>query len=220
MRIPGAVQDILSQKLPHPEKINLLSGLLAKEPEHTIVREFIYAEKLLTLKKGLDAADLYGEIASRAGDPRWLLERQAKTYAKYAYSNIGSGPIDKAFRILTEKVGVEEDKAWKKLGDLLKNSKGFGYAAQCYANAGKGVTAGKMFEKQIKDPHRAAWYYEQSEEWLKAARMYKKQKLHDKSGECYEKAGMMKLAVKEWKKAGTLAKHNIGEQTLKNIIGK
>ena len=220
MRIPGAVQDILSQKLPHPEKINLLNTLLQKEPEHTIIKEFVYAEKLLTLKRGLDAAEMYGEIASRCGDPKWLLERQAKTYAKYAYSNIGSGPIDKAFRILTEKVGVEEDKAWKKLGDLLKNSKGFGYAAQCYANAGKGATAGKMFEKQIKDPHRAAWYYEQSDEWLKAARMYKKQKLHDKAGECYEKAGMMKLAVKEWKNAGTLEKHNIGAQTLKNILGK
>jgi tetratricopeptide (TPR) repeat protein len=218
MRIPSAVHDILTQKITHPEKIALLNRLLEKDPESTVVYEFIKAEELLISKKGMAAADLYGEIAKWTGEPHWLVERQAKTLAKYAYHDIGSGPIDKAFQIYTQKLGVEPEKAWKKIGDILKNSKGFGFAAQCYANAGQAAAAGKMFEKQTKDPQRAAWYYEQSEQWLKAARAYKKAKLHDKAGECYAHAGLMKMAVQQWKKAGTLEKHNVGEQTLRNIL--
>jgi tetratricopeptide (TPR) repeat protein len=218
MRIPSSVQDILTQKITHPEKIALLNKLLEKDPESTVIYEFIKAEELLISKKGMAASEVYAEIAKWTGEPRWLVERQAKTLAKYAYHDIGSGPIQKAFDIYTQKLEVEPDKAWRKLGDILKTSRGYGYAAQCYANAGQAATAGKMFEKQTKDPQRAAWYYEQSEQWLKAARAYKKSKLHDKAGECYAKAGLMKMAVQQWKKAGTLEKHNVGAQTLRNIL--
>ena len=217
MRIPSALQDILSEKMTHQEKILRLQSLLDKCPECTVIYDFIKAEGLLVSKKGMLASDIYADIARHIGNPRWLIERQARTLAKYAYYDIGSGPIQKSFDIYTEKLGVPPDKAWKRIGDILKSSKGYGYAAQCYANAGQASSAGKMFEKQTKDSQRAAWYYEQAEEWLKAARAYKKAKLHDKAGECYSKAGMMKMAVQQWKKAGTLEKHNIGAQTLKNI---
>jgi hypothetical protein len=53
---------------------------------------------------------------------------------------------------------------------------------------------------------------------MKAARLYTKAKLPDKAGECFEKAGEMKHAVKQWKKAGTLEKHNVGKQTYSNIM--
>jgi len=81
-------------------------------------------------------------------------------------------------------------------------------------------TAARMFEKTLKEPQRAAFYYEQAGEFLPAARMYKKAKLFDKAGNCYAQGGLLKNAVKMWKKAGTLEKHNIGEQTMENILRK
>jgi tetratricopeptide (TPR) repeat protein len=220
LRIPSEVQVILKQRVKHEQKIELLNVLLEKNPECTVVYDFVRAEELLVKKKGMAAADLYGEIGSKAGDPRWLLERQAKTYAKYAYFDIGSGPIHKAFAIFTTKLDEEPEKAWKKIADVLKNMKGWGYAGQCYANAGMPGTAARMFEKTLKEPQRAAFYYEKAEEWLSAARMYKKAKLFDKAGNCYAQGGLLKNAVKLWKKAGTLEKHNIGEQTMENILRK
>ncbi|MBW2964280.1 soluble NSF attachment family protein [Candidatus Woesearchaeota archaeon] len=220
MRIPSEVHLVLRQRVKHEEKITLLQALLQKMPEQTVIHDFIQAEQLLIRKKGMLAAQLYGEIAYRFGEPSWLLERQAKTYAKYAYTDIGSGPINKAFDIYTQKLGVDEEKAWKKIGDILTAMKGFGYAAQCYANAGQAKKSGKIFEKNTKDPQRAGFYYEQAEEWLPAARAYKKAKLHDKAGECYAKAGYLKLAVQQWKKAGTLERHNVGPQTMENILRK
>jgi tetratricopeptide (TPR) repeat protein len=220
MRIPSEVQAVLKQRIKHEQKIELLTALLEKMPDATVLYDFIKAEELLVKKKGMMAAELYGEIASRVGEPRWLLERQAKTYAKYAYFDIGRGPIDKAFSIFTQKLDDEPEKAWKKIADVLKNMKGWGYAAQCYANAGMPGTAARMFEKTLKEPQRAAFYYEQAEEWLPAARMYKKAKLHDKAGVCYANAGLLKNAVKMWKIAGTLERHNVGEQTIQNIMRK
>ena len=220
MRIPNEVQLILKQRIKHEQKLELLNVLLEKNPDQTVVHDFMDAEELLIKKKGMAAADLYGEIASRADDPKWLLERQAKTYAKYAYFDIGRGPINKAFEIFTQKLDEEPERAWRKIADVLKNMKGWGYAAQCYANAGMPGTAARMFEKTLKEPQRAAFYYEQAHEWLPAARMYKKAKLHDKAGVCYANAGLLKNAVKMWKIAGTLEKHNIGEQTMENIMRK
>jgi tetratricopeptide (TPR) repeat protein len=219
MRVPNGVQDILRQKIPHQDKIALLKKILEQEPDNTIINAFIHAEELLTSKKGVEAAEVYERIAAKCGEPSWLIERQAKTLARYAYYNIGAGPINKAHDIYTQKLGIEPDKAWKKIAEILKKAKGYGYAAQCYANAGMPGTAARMSEK-LKDVPRAAWYYEMAEEWVRAARMYKRAKLHDKSGECYQKSGFMKLAVQQWKKSGTLEKHNIGEQTLQNIIKK
>ncbi|MFC1742104.1 hypothetical protein ACFL3V_06220 [Nanoarchaeota archaeon] len=220
MRIPTEVQLILKQRVKHEQKIELLQALLERTPDATVIYDFVKAEELLVRKKGMLAADLYGEIALRCGDPKWLLERQAKTYAKYAYFDIGSGPINKAFVIFTQKLDDEPERAWKKIADVLKGMKGWGYAAQCYANAGMPGTAARMFEKTLKEPQRAAFYYEQAKEWLPAARMYKKAKMHDKAGVCYAGGGLLKNAVKMWKKAGTLEKHNVGEQTMENIMRK
>lgn len=219
MRNAGDIKEILEKKIFHEEKIVLLQQLLQKHPHSIEINDFIAAEKYLIKKNGLAAAKIYDGVASQHGDPSWLVERMAKTLAKYAYFDMGSGPVIMAHDALVKRVGMEPDKAWKKLGDLLKKSKGFGYAAQCYANANMEGTAARMFEK-LKQPDRAAFYYEQHGEYVRAARMYKRHKLHDKAGENYAKAGFMKLAVQQWKKAGTLEKHNIGSQTYHNIVGK
>jgi tetratricopeptide (TPR) repeat protein len=219
MRVPNGVQDILRQKILHQDKIVLLKQLLDKEPDCTLINDFIRAEERLVSKKGMEASDIYERIAGKCGEPSWLVERQAKTLARYAYYNIGAGPIDKSFEIYTQKLGLEPDKAWKKIAEILKKAKGYGYAAQCYANAGMPGTAARMSEK-LKDPQRSAWYYELAQEWVRSARMYKRAKLYDKAGECYQKANFMKLAVQQWKKAGTLEQHNIGEQMLQNIMNK
>jgi tetratricopeptide (TPR) repeat protein len=220
MGVPTVIQDILTQKISHEKKIVLLNELLEKTPEHTIIHDFIRAEDFLIRKRGIRAADIYGEIAEKTAHPGWLVERQAATLARYAYFDIGSGPINRSFDIYTQKLGVEPEKAWKKIADILKRVKGYGYAAQCYANAGMPGTAARMFEKQLKQSEKAAWYYEQAGEWLQAARMYKKSKLHDKAGNCYAQAGMMKLAVKEWKKAGTLLQHNVTESAMQRILSR
>ena len=220
MKIPSAVQDILKKRAYHEQKIFHLKKLLEQNPQHSVVLSFITAEEYLIKKKGFKAAKVYEDICAKTGEPRWLLDRLARTLAKYAYQDIGSGPIDKAHSIFTQKLGVDPEKAWKRIADILKRVRGYGYAAQCYANADMPGTAARMFEKQLKQPPKAAWYYEQAGEWLPAARMYKKSKLHDKAGECYVKAGMLKMAVKQWKKAGTLKKHNIGEQVMEQIMRK
>lgn len=218
-RIPAEVQGILKRHMYHEEKIVLLKQLHA-DTGHSVILDFIRAEELLVKKRGFAAAKVYEDIASQAGDPKWLIDRQARTLAKYAYQDIGSGPVEKAHRLMTEKLGDDPEKAWKKIADILKRMKGWGYAAQCYANAGMAGTAARMFEKQLNDGQRAAFYYEQNEEFVRAARMYKKAKLYDKAGECYAKGGLLKNAVQLWKKAGTLEKHNIGEQTLQKILGR
>ncbi|MBW2967423.1 hypothetical protein KY362_02970 [Candidatus Woesearchaeota archaeon] len=220
VRIPSAVQDLLRKRIYHEQKIILLNKLVEGQEQHSIVHDFIRAEELLIKKKGFAAARVYEEIAVQAGEPRWLLDRLARTLAKYAYQDIGSGPIEKSHAIFTQKLGEDPEKAWKKIADILKRMKGWGYAAQCYANAGMAGTAARMFEKQLKDGQRAAFYYEENEEFVRAARMYKKAKLYDKAGECYAKGGLLKNAVQLWKKAGTLEKHNIGEQTLARIMGR
>lgn len=217
MRIPGEVKKILEKKAFHENKIVLLQNLLEKNPESTIIHDFITAEKYLIKKNGLRVAKIYESIASRSNNPAWLVERMAKTLAKYAYHDMGSGPVQLAHDIYTQRLGVEPEKAWKKIADILKRGKGFGYAAQCYANAGMEGTAARMFEK-LKQKDRAGWYYEQNGEYVRAARVYKSAKLHDKAGTNYAKAGMMKLAVKQWKKAGTLKDHNIGEQVMEQIL--
>lgn len=219
-RIPSEVQAILKRKMYHEQKAFHLKKLLEENPDQPIISDFITAEELLVKKKGFRAAKVYEQIALKTGEPQWLMDRLARTLAKYAYQDIGSGPIEKAHMIFTQKLDMEPEKAWKRIADILKRMKGWGYAAQCYANADMPGTAARMFEKQLKQPDRAAWYYEQAEEWLPAARMYKKAKLHDKAGECYTKAGMLKMAVKQWKKAGTLEKHNIGEQVMQQILRK
>ncbi len=219
MRIPKQVKSILKQKITHQDKIVLLQQLLDKEPKSIIIKDFVRAEELLIKKNGMLAAEVYADISLKTCEPRWLIERQAKTYAKYAYYDIGSGPLNKSFEIYTTKLNVSPEKAWKKIADILKTVKGYGYAAQCYANAGMSDAAGKMLAKQ-NDPQRAAWYFEQAEQWVKAAAKYKKAKLPDKAGTCYEKAGHMKQAVQQWKKAGTLEQHNIGKQTYQNIMSK
>jgi tetratricopeptide (TPR) repeat protein len=217
MKIPGEVRQILEKKVFHEQKIALLQALVEKNPETTIIHDFITAEKLLIKKNGLRASKIYDSIAARTNDPAWLVERMAKTLAKYAYHDLGSGPIQMAHDIFTQRLGMDDEKAWKKLADILKRGKGFGFAAQCYGNAGMAGTAARMFEK-LKQKDRAAWYYEQNKEYVRAARCYKSAKLHDKSGETYAKAGMLKLAVQQWKKAGTLEKHNIGEQMMQQIL--
>lgn len=219
-RIPAEVQTILKQKMYHEQKAFHLKKLLESHPNDQIIPLFIQAEELLVKKKGFRAAKVYEQIASQTGDPKWLLDRTARTLAKYAYQDIGSGPIEKAHTIFTQKLDVEPEKAWKTIADILKRVKGWGYAAQCYANAEMPGTAARMFEKQLKQPQKAAWYYEQAGEFIHAARMYKKAKLHDKAGSCYVKAGMMKMAVQQWKKAGTLEKHNIGPQVMEQIMRK
>ncbi len=220
MRIPGEVQEILKLKMYHEQKAFRLKQLLEKYPDNDVVLAFIKAEELLIKKKGFKAAKVYEGIASMTGEPKWLLDRTARTLAKYAYQDIGSGPIEKAHAIFTQKLGEDPEHAWKTIADILKRMRGWGYSAQCYANANMPGTAARMFEKQLKDPQRAAWYYEQAEEFVHAARMYKKARLFDKAGECYFKAGMAKNAVRLWKKAGTLEKHNIGPQMLERIMRK
>ena len=220
MRIPSEVREILKRKIYHEQKVFHLKQLMQKYPDNPIILSFVQAEEYLMKKKGFKAAKVYEEICSKTGDPRWLLDRLARTLAKYAYQDIGSGPIEKAHLIFTQKLGVEPEKAWKRIADILKRMKGWGYAAQCYANADMPGTAARMFEKQLKQPQKAAWYYELAEEWLSAARMYKKSKLHDKAGECYARVDMLKMAVKQWKKAGTLEKHNIGKQVMEKILRK
>ena len=219
-RIPGEVQEILKMKIYHEQKAFRLKQLMEAHPDNQHIEQFVKAEELLVKKKGFRAAKVYEEIASQTGDPKWLLDRTARTLAKYAYQDIGSGPIEKAHAIFTQKLDVEPEKAWKTIADILKRMKGWGYSAQCYANADMPGTAARMFEKQLKDPQRAAFYYEQADEFIHAARMYKKAKLHDKAGSCYVKAGMMKMAVQQWKKAGTLEKHNIGPQVMEQIMRK
>ena len=219
-RIPSEVQDILKQKIFHEQKLFRLKQLMEKYPENAYIIRFVEAEEQLIKKKGFRAAKIYEEIASQTGDPKWLLERTAKTLAKYAYQDIGSGPIEKAHAIFTQKLDVDPEKAWKTIADILKRVKGWGYSAQCYANAGLPGTSARMFEKQLKDPQRAAWYYEQAEEFIHAARMYKKARLFDKAGTCYLKAGMMKMAVEQWKRAGTLEQHDIGPQVMEQILRK
>jgi len=220
MRIPSEVQEILKQRMYHEQKIFHIRKLFDKYPDCTVLDDFIRAEEALIKKNGLRASKIYEEIASKTGDPKWLIDRQARTLAKYAYFDIGSGPIEKAHALMTQKLEMEPEKAWKRIADILKKMKGWGYAAQCYANAEMPGTAARMFEKQLKQPQKAAWYYEKADEFLDAARMYKKAKLHDRAGSCYAKAGMLKMAVQQWKKAGTLEQHNIGEQTLSNILRK
>ncbi|NQU79681.1 hypothetical protein HQ545_07990 [Candidatus Woesearchaeota archaeon] len=220
LKIPSEVQSILKQKIYHEQKIYRLKQLLETNPKNSIILDFVEAEEYLIKKKGFKAAKLYENIAEKTGEPKWLLDRIARTLAKYAYFDIGSGPIDKAHAIFTMKLGEDPEKAWKKIADILKRVKGYGYSAQCYANANMPGTAARMFEKQLKQYQKAAWYYEQAEEWIQAARMYKKSKIPDQAGSCYVKAGMMKMAVKEWKKAGTLEQHNIGKQMMKEILRK
>ncbi len=220
MRIPNGVQEILKRKMYHEQKIFHLKQLLETQPDNPIILAFISAEEALIKKKGIRAAKIYEDVAAKTDDPKWLIDRQARTLAKYAYFDIGSGPIEKAHALFTQKLDLEPEKAWKKIADILKQMKGWGYAAQCYANADLPGTAARMFEKQLKQPQKAAWYYEKAEEWLPAARMYKKSRLHDKAGQCYAKAKMLKMAVQQWKKAGTLEKYNIGEQTMSNIMRK
>lgn len=220
MRIPSEVQEILKRKVYHEQKAFYLKQLMEKYPDNPVLLEFVKAEELLVKKKGFQAAKVYEEIAAKTGEPKWLLDRLARTLAKYAYFDIGSGPIEKAHTIFTQKLGDDPAHAWKTIADILKRMKGYGYSAQCYANADMPGTAARMFEKQLKQPQKAAWYYEQAEEWLAAARMYKKAKLFDKAGECYARAGMLKNAAKQWKKAGTLEKHNIGEQMMQQILRK
>lgn len=219
MRIPNGVKQVLEKKVFHEQKIALLQGLVDESPESTIIHDFITAEKYLIKKNGLRASKIYDSIAVRTNNPAWLVERMAKTLAKYAYHDLGSGPIQMAHDIFTQRLSMEPEKAWKKLADILKKSKGFGYAAQCYGNAGMAGTAARMFEK-LKQKDKAGWYYEQNKEHVRAARMYKAAKLHEKAGENYAKASMLKLAVKQWKKAGTLEKHNIGEQMMQQILRK
>jgi tetratricopeptide (TPR) repeat protein len=219
MKNAGEIREILEKKIFHEEKIVLLQQLLEKEPHSHILKDFIAAEKYLIKKNGLAAAKIYDGLAAEYGDPSWLVERMAKTLAKYAYFDMGSGPVIMAHEAMTKRLGMDSEKAWKKLGDILKTSKGFGYAAQCYANADMAGTAARMFEK-LKQPDRAAFYYEQEGEHVRAARMYKRHKLYDKAGENYAKAGFMKLAVQQWKKAGTLDKHNVGYQTYHNLTKK
>jgi len=218
MKIPAPLKRVLKQKITHQDKLILLRNLLQESPKSIIIQEFIKAEELLIRKQGMDAAEKYSYIASLTGEPKWLIERQAKTLTKYAYTDIGSGPLNKAFDIYTQRLNMAPEKAWKKIAEVLKSAKGYGYAAQCYANAGMPDAAGKMLQRDAKDPQRAAWYFEQAGEWMKAARLYNKAKLPDKAGECFEKAGEMKHAVKQWKKAGTLEKHNVGKQTYSNIM--
>jgi tetratricopeptide (TPR) repeat protein len=209
------IKRTLSKKISHQEKIVLLSELKGKNPRLGIIDEFISAEELLIKKDGLAAAQIYGRLANLL-DIDWLLERQARTIAKYAYQDIGSGTLNKAHQIYVQ-LGVADDTAWKKIADILKTAKGYGYAAQCYLQAGKPQLAAKMCRK-AGDLNRAALYFEKSSEWLSAAKLYKKAKVHDKAGECFKLAGDMKSAVIEWRKAGTLEKHNIGPQTAYNIL--
>jgi tetratricopeptide (TPR) repeat protein len=219
-RIPNGVQEILKRKIYHEQKVFHLKQLLEKDPDNAVIMDFVRAEEHLVKKKGFQAAKVYEEIALKTGEPRWLMDRLARTLAKYAYRDIGSGPIEKAHMIFTQKLGQDPEHAWKTIADILKRVKGWGYAAQCYANADMPGTAARMFEKQLRQPQKAAWYYEQAEEWLPAARMYKKAKLFDQAGNCYVKAKMMKNAVKMWKKADTLEKHNVGEQMMEQIMRK
>ncbi|MBW2972186.1 hypothetical protein KY359_04085 [Candidatus Woesearchaeota archaeon] len=219
-RIPSEVQDILKEKIYHEQKAFRLKQLMEKYPDNPVIPEFVRAEELLVRKKGFQAAKVYEDIAAMTGEPNWLMDRLARTLAKYAYFDIGSGPIEKAHAIFTQKLGDDPEHAWKTIADILKRMKGWGYSAQCYANANMPGTAARMFEKQLKDAQRSAFYYEQAEEWINAARMYKKAKLHDKAGSCYLRAGMMKMAVQQWKKAGTLAQHNIGPQVMEQILRK
>jgi tetratricopeptide (TPR) repeat protein len=217
-RVLCDAKKVLRQKLGHEQKIVLFKELERKYPDSKSVDFFIRAEQHLIGKRGKDAAELYCAIAEKA-DAKWLFERAAKTYAKYAYTDIGSGLISKAHDIFTQKLSCNPDEAWKRIGDILRKNKGYGFAAQCYSNAGLPDTAARMSQK-IKDPQRAAWYFEQANMWDKAAKLYKRLKLHEKSGDCFQKCGDMKSAVAQWKKAGSLEKHNIGEQTLRNILNK
>ncbi len=217
----SALRRITKKKVSHENKILLLESLRNnKTPnEQYIVDHFIKASQLLDRRKGLDAADLLENIHRYVPEQVWLLEYQAYLYSRYAYHNIASGAIQKAHSIFTDRLNWKEEDAWFRIATTLKKHKGYGFAAQCYANAGKPDAAARMLKRQ-KKLQQAAWYFEQAGEWKQAALLYRRDKYHDKAGECFARHGDLKSAALQWKKAGTLEKHNIGKDVYKRMMRK
>ena len=69
MRVPNGVRQVLETKAFHEKKVYLLQALVEKNPEATIIHDFITAEKYLIKKNGFRAAKIYESIASRTNDP-------------------------------------------------------------------------------------------------------------------------------------------------------
>jgi tetratricopeptide (TPR) repeat protein len=170
------------------------------------------AEQRLIERKGLFAADLYEHVRSQISDLKHLLLREAQVRVGFAYSDISSGAVQKAYNCYIL-LGYPEQKAWMTVAAGLINVKGYGFAAQCYGNAGKPELAGRLFSKLGKF-QQAGWYFEMAKQYKRAAVQYKKGQYFDKAGDCYSQVGDNYSAVKMWKKAGTLKSKNLGEQLI------
>ncbi len=220
-KLVSSIKRIIKKKISHEQKASLFLALQNnKTPnEQFLIKGFMDASNLLARKKGIEAADRIAPLHSFIPDQVWLHEYQAHLYARYAYNNISSGAINKSFNILTENLNWKPENAWQKIAITLKKHKGFGFAAQCYANAGKPEIAARML-KSKKMLQQAGWYFEQAAFWKDAAMCYRRDKYFDKAGVCFEKSGDLKSAARCFKKAGTLEAHNISKEQYKKIIKK
>lgn len=198
-----------------------LITLRAEQVSPTIaeaIERLIDAEQKLLEKKGIFAADLYEHVRSKISNLKHLLLHEAQTRAGFAYTNISSGSVQKAVNCYIL-LGYSDMKAWFTVAEGLVKVKGFGFAAQCYNNAGKPEVAARMFAKQGKFQE-AGWYFELAKQFKHAAVQYKKGKYFDKAGDCYKEANEMHSAVMLWKKAGTLDRKDIGTQLIEKYSAK
>ena len=220
-KVLSVIRRILKKRISHGDKIILLNSLRNNKTPNIqyLIDGFIRSENFLIRKKGLNAADAIESLYRYIPEQAWLLEYQAYLYSRYAYHHIASGAIQKAHSIYTQRLNWKDPDAWRRIADILKKHKGWGFAAQCYANAGKPDVAARML-KRNKKLQQAGWYFEQAESWKDAALCYRKDKLYDKAGECFAKQGDLKTALRCWKKAGSLERHNIGKETWKKVMSK
>ncbi len=218
-KVLSSIRRILKKRISHEDRIILLNSLRqGKTPNiQYLIDGFIRSENLLIRKKGLDAADLLASLERFIPEQVWLLEYRAYLYSRYAYHHIASGAIQKSYDIYTQRLGWKDSDAWRRIARILKDHKGFGFAAQCYANAGSPDTAARML-KRAKKFQQAGWYFEQAGLWRDAALCYRREKLYDKAGDCFAQHGDLRSAFRSWKKAGTLDKHNVGDALWKKVM--
>ena len=220
-KLLSSVRRVLKKNVPHEDKMLLFSRLQNNRTPNVqyLLDMFINHERLLGRKKGLDAADILTTIQNFIPEQVWLIEYQAYLYSRYAYHDIASGAIQKAHDIFTQRLNWKDEDAWFRIGTILKKHRGYGFAAQCFTNAGRPEVAARMLKSQKKF-QQAGWYFEQARLWKEAALAYRRDKLFDKAGDCFAEHGDMRSAVRCWKQAGTLEKHNIGRETYRNIMSK
>ena len=218
-KLVNSIKRIVKKKISNQEKATLFLSLQNnKAPnEQFFIKGFMDVSNLLSRKKGIDAAERLEPLHSFIPDQVWLHEYQAHLYARYAYHNISRGAINKSYQILTDRLNWKPNNAWQRIAVTLKKHKGFGFAAQCYANAGKPVIAARMLRSK-KMLQQAGWYFEKAESWRDAALCYRRDKYFDKAGECFQKFGDIKSAARCFKKADTLERRGISKEQYKKIM--